>query len=120
VAWYDGRLSPKPRAGGTGGNETGFQDVYATSSTDQGVTFGPNLRITDRSIDRSVGVWSNNIDSNHAVGVTSTDDSVYFAWQDSRESDREAQAEAFTWPRSRWRVPRPLRRRTTASPRGRS
>jgi hypothetical protein len=93
VAWYDGRLSPKPRAGGTGGNETGFQDVYATSSTDQGVTFGPNLRITDRSIDRSVGVWSNNIDSNHAVGVTSTDDSVYFAWQDSRESDREAQAE---------------------------
>ncbi|MDQ4089354.1 MAG: glycoside hydrolase, partial [Actinomycetota bacterium] len=56
VAWYDGRLSPKPRAGGTGGNETGFQDVYATSSTDQGVTFGPNLRITDRSIDRSVGV----------------------------------------------------------------
>ena len=53
VAWYDGRVSPKPRAGGTGGNETGFQDVYATSSTDQGVTFGPNLRITDRSIDRS-------------------------------------------------------------------
>ena len=93
VAWYDGRLSPKPPAGGTGGNETGFQDVYATWSTDHGVTFEPNLRITDRSIDRSVGVWSNNIDSHHAVGVTSTNESVYFAWQDSRNSAREAQAE---------------------------
>lgn len=93
LAWYDGRLSPKPRAGGAGGNETGFQDVYATSSTDQGTTFGPNIRITDRSIDRSVGVWSNNIDSNHAVGIASTNNSVYFAWQDSRNSNREAQPE---------------------------
>lgn len=93
VAWYDGRLNPKPRAGGAGGNETGLQDVYATSSTDQGESFGPNLRITDRSIDRSVGVWSNNIDSNHAVGVASTNDSVYFGWQDSRNSNPDAQPE---------------------------
>lgn len=57
------------------------------------MTFGPNIRITDRSIDRSVGVWSNNIDSNHAVGIASTNDTVYFAWQDSRNSDREAQSE---------------------------
>lgn len=93
VAWYDGRLSPKPRAGGAGGNESGFQDVYAVSSTDRGASFGPNVRITDRSIDRSVGVWSNNIDSNHAMGVASTNDSMYVAWQDSRNSNRDAQPE---------------------------
>lgn len=57
------------------------------------MTFGRNLRITDRSIDRSVRVWSNNIDSNHAVEIASTNGSVYFAWQDSRNSNPEAQPE---------------------------
>lgn len=92
VAWYDGRLSPKEPAA-PGEDETGLQDVYYTSSSDQGRTFGPNERITDRSIDRSIGVYSNEIDSKTNVGITSTDDKVYFAWQDSRNADRELQPE---------------------------
>lgn len=86
VAWYDDRLSP-------GGAEAGFQDVFYTSSDDQGRTFSPNLRVTDRSVDRNIGVWGNNIDSNHNVGVASTDGAVYFAWQDSRNGDPQLQSE---------------------------
>jgi hypothetical protein len=86
VAWYDDRLNPAEP-------EDGLQDVFATSSTDQGRTFSPNVRITDRSIDRTIGVWGNNIDSHHNVGVAATDDATYFAWQDSRNGDPEAQAE---------------------------
>lgn len=92
VAWYDGRLSPvaPPPAGD---DETGFQDVYYASSTDQGATFGTNVRITDRSIDRSIGVYSNGIDSKTNVGIASTDDEVQLAWQDSRNADRGLQPE---------------------------
>ncbi len=86
VAWYDDRLNPAEP-------EDGLQDVFATSSTDQRRTFSPNVRITDRSIDRTIGVWGNNIDSNHNVGIASTEDATYFAWQDSRNGDPEAQAE---------------------------
>lgn len=92
VAWYDGRLSPNDPAP-AGEDETGFQDVFYTSSSDKGETFGPNIRITDRSIDRSIGVYSNEIDSKTNVGITSTDDKVYFAWQDSRNADRDRQPE---------------------------
>jgi hypothetical protein len=92
IAWYDGRLSPSSPPP-PGEDETGFQDVFYTSSSDQGATFGPNLRITDRSIDRSIGVYSNGIDSKTNVGIASTNEEVYFAWQDSRNADRELQPE---------------------------
>lgn len=92
VAWYDGRLSPNEPAP-AGEDETGFQDVFYTSSSDKGKTFGPNVRVTDRSIDRSIGVYSNEIDSKTNVGIASTDDAVYFAWQDSRNANRDLQPE---------------------------
>ncbi len=86
VAWYDDRLNPAEP-------EDGLQDVFAASSSNQGQSFAPNVRITDRSIDRTIGVWGNNIDSHHNVGVASTEDATHFAWQDSRNGDPEAQAE---------------------------
>lgn len=86
VAWYDNRLNPAEP-------NDGLQDVFATSSTNQGRTFSANTRITDRSIDRTIGVWGNNIDSHHNVGVSSVDGATFFAWQDSRAGDPEAQAE---------------------------
>lgn len=92
VAWYDGRLSPTLPAQGDGGEE-GLQDIFSASSGDQGATFSRNVRVNDRSMDRSVGVWSNNIDSNHNVGLASTDDAVYVAWQDSRNANPELQPE---------------------------
>jgi len=93
VAWYDGRLSPKDPPAAGDDDELGFQDVFYTSSTDAGRTFGPNVRITDRSIDRSIGVYSNGIDSKTNVGIASTADKIYFAWQDTRNADRELQPE---------------------------
>ncbi len=93
VAWYDGRLNPRAPVLGSNPSERGFQDVFYTSSSDHGRTFGSNIRANDRGIDRSIGVWSNNIDSHFNVGVASTDDSVYFAWQDSRNGSRETDAE---------------------------
>ncbi len=89
IAWYDGRHSPSP-ADDIG---SGLQDVYYSSSSDQGRTFTPNRRISDRSIDRTIGVWGNNIGSRTNVGVASTEDTVYFAWQDSRNGNRDNNSE---------------------------
>ena len=93
VAWYDGRFSPKPPATGAGTNERGFQEVFYTSSMDQGRTWRSNLRVNDRSIDRSIGVWGNNIGSSHNIGISSSADSVYFAWQEPRVPHPELQPE---------------------------
>jgi Neuraminidase (sialidase) len=90
VAWYDGRLSTLPVTGDT---ENGFNDVYATSSTDGGLTFSPNLRVSDRSADRSIGVWSNNVDQRLNVGITSSNDAMYVAWQDTRNANKDLQPE---------------------------
>lgn len=94
VAWYDFRDSVNPPADTTGQDgEDGQAHVYYASSDDQGETFSPNHRVTDRAIDRSVGIWSNNVSSKHNVGIASTDESVYLAWQDTRNADPDLQAE---------------------------
>jgi len=90
VAWYDGRLSTLPVTGDT---ENGFNDVYATSSYDGGRTFTPNVRVSDRSSDRSIGVWSNNVDQRLNVGISSSNDAMYVAWQDTRNANRDFQPE---------------------------
>lgn len=91
IAWYDFRNSPVPETipanFAAPFNNGGFQDVYYAYSTDGGRTFSPNVRISDRLIDRRIGVWSNNIHSHYNVGITSSDDAVYFAWQDSRNGN---------------------------------
>ena len=38
-------------------------------------------------------VWSNNVNAAVAVGIASTDDTVYFAWQDTRAGNKETQSE---------------------------
>lgn len=78
VAWYDTRHSPVPAV--NVGDDTGLQDVYYASSDDNGRTFSPSVRVRDRSIDRSVGVWSNNIGSAAPVDVVSTNEVVHVAW----------------------------------------
>ncbi|MGH9269184.1 MAG: sialidase family protein, partial [Acidimicrobiales bacterium] len=80
VAWFDNRNSPVQAAPGN----TGFQDVWYSYSTDGGRTFSPSIKVTDRMIDRRFGIWSNNVDVHAPVGLISTDDTVYFTWQDSR------------------------------------
>ncbi len=91
IAWYDARYTPVVDL--STATEKGFQDVFYTSSADGGRTFTPNVRITDRSIDRSIGLWSNNVDSHYNVGIASADDAVFFAWQDSRNGNAQTNAE---------------------------
>lgn len=90
VAWYDGRLSPSPVVDDT---EKGFNDVFATSSFDGGKTFTANVRVTDRSSDRSIGVFTNNVDQRINVGVASSNDTMFASWQDSRNGNEVTQAE---------------------------
>lgn len=97
LAWYDFRNSPEPESlpeeFGPPFNFGGFTDVYYSSSDNAGRTWEENIRVTDRIIDRRIGVWSNNIHSHYNVGIASTDDTVYFAWQDSRNGDQVTNAE---------------------------
>lgn len=75
VVWYDFRL----------GN--GFApDVYYTHSSDDGVTWAPNQRVTDRSIDFTRGV-STNSDMRQPPGVASADQYAAFGWADTRLAD---------------------------------
>ncbi len=97
IAWYDFRNSPYPeRFPATFAapfNNGGYQDVYYTWSDDGGRTFHPNVRITDRIINREIGVWSNNIHSHMSLGIASTNDAVYFAWQDTRNGNYQNDSE---------------------------
>jgi hypothetical protein len=93
IAWFDFRNSPTPEGEAPGGNDGGANDVYYTYSTDRGRTLQKNIRISDRTIDRRIGVWSNNSHIHAHVGVASSDDAVYFAWQDTRNGNPQFQAE---------------------------
>jgi hypothetical protein len=93
IAWYDFRNSPTPEFEGPGGNAGGMNDVYAASSYDRGATFSTNIRVTDRIIDRNIGVWSNNAHSQTSVAVSSSNEATYVAWQDSRNGSAVDNAE---------------------------
>jgi hypothetical protein len=94
VAWYDFKNSPTNMFVTTGhSGDTGISDVYYATSRDHGSTWSNPLRVNDRGIDRSKGVWSNNIDSKFNVGVAATNDDVFFAWQDTRNAIGETGSE---------------------------
>jgi hypothetical protein len=76
VAWWDTRSDP-----GIRGN-----DVYYAYSNDHGKTWSKNLRITDRTIDRKLGVWGNNFDMSSPPGIASTNAFAIFGWDDTRNS----------------------------------
>ena len=77
VAWWDTRDDP-----GIRGN-----DVYYSYSEDNGNTFSPNRRVTDRTIDRRIGVWAYNFDMSSPPGLASTNAYAVFAWDDTRNTE---------------------------------
>ncbi|MDQ4090763.1 MAG: glycoside hydrolase [Actinomycetota bacterium] len=95
IVWMDSRNSPIPPGTTTqpGVTYVGHQDVYYTYSLDQGRTFAPNIKISDRIIDRRFGIWQGNADIHGPTGIISTDDTVYFAWQDSRNGHHTGSAD---------------------------
>jgi hypothetical protein len=83
VAWWDFR------------NDTGAfrNDVYMASSSDNGRTWSPNIRVTNQSIDRRIGPWSNGYDVRQPVGLTATDRYTFAAWDDTRNGDADGEAQ---------------------------
>ncbi|MDQ3641888.1 MAG: glycoside hydrolase, partial [Actinomycetota bacterium] len=83
VAWWDFR------------NDTGAfrNDVYMASSGDNGRTWSPNIRVTNQSIDRKIGPWSNGYDVRQPVGLTATDRYTFAAWDDTRNGDADGEAQ---------------------------
>lgn len=100
VAWYDWRndiTDPAPDA-----PYGGLQDVYYTYSTDRGRTWAKNLKVTDRAIDRRIGVWGNNIDLRGPIGLVSTNDRADISWDDSRNGGSESQSQDIYFTRVRF------------------
>ena len=78
VVWWDTRDMQGLRA----------TDAYYTYSNDDGRTWSKNIRITDQSVDRKLGIWGNNYDIASQPGIASTNAYAVFGWDDTRNSDR--------------------------------
>jgi hypothetical protein len=94
VAWYDFRNDPAydPTQSSVG-NQNRFQDVYYSFSTDGGRSWAPNVKVTDRMIDRKLGVHSGNFGLVGPIGISSTDAAAFVAWDDTRNSAGDSQAQ---------------------------
>lgn len=79
VAWWDTREAPVP--------STQSNDVYYTSSFDNGQTWSKNIRITDQSISRRYGVFLNNFNMSAPPGLASTNAYAVLGWDDTRLTD---------------------------------
>ena len=83
IAWWDMRDGALAYA----------NDVYYSYSEDAGQTWSPNLRVTDRSIDRSLGIWTNNSDTRQPPGLASANALAVLVWDDTRNADAVAGAQ---------------------------
>jgi hypothetical protein len=77
VAWWDDRE----------GASRVSNDIFYSYSDDNGVTWSKNVPVTDQSVNRAVGVWSNNYNLDAPPGMVSTDEFTFFGWDDTRNTD---------------------------------
>lgn len=77
VSWWDFRHD----------NGNFANDVYMASSHDHGVTWSDNIRVTDASISRRIGVWYGNADIRQAPGMVASHEVTTLAWDDTRNGD---------------------------------
>jgi hypothetical protein len=77
AVWWDTRSDPGIRS----------NDLYYAYSDDNGKTWSQNRRITDRSVDRRLGVWGANYDINSPPSVGSTNAFAIFGWDDTRNTE---------------------------------
>ncbi len=97
VAWWDFRTDALYNPAGNGNttrrDQTCF-DIFYTSSSDAGATWAPNSRISDRSMNQNEGFAMNlAYDARGPIGVASTDEEAYIAWNDSRNGTFELPTE---------------------------
>lgn len=95
VAWYDYRddtyAAPVPEEEGDAlnlfNNMGKQQSVYAVTSEDGGATWGPNRRVNDVRIDRTIGLWDPTYFFQVPLAVASSAGSTLVAWSDTRNGD---------------------------------
>jgi hypothetical protein len=103
VAWYDYRNDPAYDPKQTRvGDQNRFQDVYYSYSTDGGRTWAGNVRVTDRLIDRKLGVHSGNYGLKGPIGIASADGAAFVAWDDTRNSVGDTQSQDIYFSRVRF------------------
>lgn len=70
-------------------------DVYYSYSTDSGATWSANARLTDRSVDRNIGIWKPGTggDVRQPPGVASTADLAYVVWDDTRHATPDTETQ---------------------------
>ncbi len=73
-------------------------------STDGGRTWPPNVKVTDRMIDRSLRTHSGNYGLKGSLGLASTDQGAFIAWDDSRNSVGDTQAQDIYFGRVRFQA----------------
>jgi hypothetical protein len=97
VAWHDFRndilYNSETKGARFSNPDETYWDVYSTSSTDAGLTWSPNLRVSDRSMNRKAGFTTNDQILFGPMGIASTDDEAYIAWGDSRAGTPEKPVE---------------------------
>lgn len=100
VAWYDWRDDitfddsvEEPT--------NALQQVYLTSSNDGGLTWSPDIRVTDRAIDRRLGIVQANGLAG-PVGLASTDRAAFVAWDDTRNSSEDTGSQDVYFTRVRY------------------
>ncbi len=101
VAWYDWRNDVTFTEDA---EENNLQDVYSTYSTDGGRTWSDNLRVNDRVIDRRFGARKVGFITG-PVGLASTDDATYVAWDDTRNGNERTGTQDVYATRIRFTAP---------------
>lgn len=93
VVWYDYRH----QAADTPEDDLEFylgdaNDVYLATSTDEGRSF-TNVRVTDTSIDRTLGTYNTQYFVEVPPAVGSADEAAFVAWSDTRLANLDTQAQ---------------------------
>jgi PKD repeat protein len=87
IGWFDSRLDPTPLF------EPLLYDEYVAVSTDNGLTFSPNQRISEVTADSSVG-FSPPFIGDYS-GLAATNDFVFPAWVDTRRGQEDIFTQTF-------------------------
>lgn len=103
VVWYDWRNDPTYDADDDE-DDNELQDVYYSYSTNGGRNWAPNVRVTDRMIDRTDGPSSLG-GIRGPLAVTALEQGAYIAWDDTRTATEADDNQDVYFARARFAEP---------------
>ena len=95
LVWYDTRRDPANH----------LLDVFGTTSTDGGLTFSPNFRVTDQSFDADQGKFKDatgqdDYDLGDYLGLALANNTAYAAWTDTHAGKQAIDFSRYTITRA--------------------